>query len=60
MIYQSALEEVREAVKHLKHNKASGEDGIPAEWSQIRNFGRPASQIDRVNLTAGENAARLV
>ncbi len=29
------LEEVREAVKHLKHNKASGEDGIPAELLQI-------------------------
>jgi hypothetical protein len=25
------LEEVREAVKHLKNNKSSGRDGIPAE-----------------------------
>ncbi len=30
-----ALNEVREAVKYLKHNKASGEDGTPAELLQI-------------------------
>jgi hypothetical protein len=29
-----SLEEVKEALKHLKHNKASGEDGIPAELLQ--------------------------
>lgn len=29
------LEEVREAVKYLQHNKVSGEDGIPAELLQI-------------------------
>ncbi len=32
---QPTLEEMRDAVKHLKHNKASGEDGIPAELLQI-------------------------
>jgi glutaredoxin-related protein len=29
------LEEVRDAVKQLKHKKASGEDGKPAELLQI-------------------------
>jgi hypothetical protein len=31
----SILEEVRDAVKHLKHNKVSIDDGIPAELLQI-------------------------
>jgi hypothetical protein len=38
VVYTSDKEEVREAVKHLKHNKSSEEDVILAKLLQIMYF----------------------